>query len=106
MRAGLLTELQDIQEQLQRIELIHARHLQVFALEGLEPSAALPVHNMFFKQYFKEAFTYLNRAQRNSYQLIHASLENLNRKNEELARFTEEAYKEFLMASNGKPSFM
>lgn len=97
LRAGLLTELQDIQDQLQRVVLIHTRQLQIFALKGMEPSAALPVQNMFFKQYFKEAFSHLNREQRISYQLIHSALENLNKKNEELAKFTEEAYKDLRM---------
>ena len=60
----------------------------------MEPSAALPVPNMFYKQYFKEAFSHLNREQRISYQLIHASLENLNKQNESLAKFFEESYKD------------
>lgn len=94
LKVGLLTELEDIQDQLQRVVLIHARQLQVFALKGMEPTAALPIPNMFFKQYFKEAFSHLNRSQRISYQLIHSSLENLNKKNEDLAKFTEESYKD------------
>lgn len=80
LRAALLTELEDIQDQLQRVITIHSRQLQIFGLQGMEPSAALPIHNMFFRQYFKEAFAHLNRAQRISYQLIHATLEDLNRK--------------------------
>ena len=92
LRAGLLTELEDIQDQLQRVVMIHSRQLQIFAYEGMEPVAALPVHNMFFKQYFKEAFLHLNRTQRISYQLIHANLEDLNKKNEDLAKFAEESY--------------
>ncbi len=91
LRVGLLTELQDIQDQLQGVLLIHNRQLQVYSLKGLEPTASLPVQNMFFKQYFKEAFSHLNREQRISYQLIHASLDNLNKKNEELAKFAEDA---------------
>lgn len=94
LRSGLLTELEDIQDQLQRVVMIHARQLQIFALKGMEPTAALPVHNMFFKQYFKEAFSHLTRSQRISYQLIHASLESLNKKNEDLAKFAEESYKD------------
>lgn len=94
LRAGLLTELEDIQDQLQRVVLIHSRQLQIFAHKGMEPTAALPVQNMFFKQYFKEAFSHLNRSQRISYQLIHASLDNLNKKNEDLATFAEESYKD------------
>lgn len=94
LRAGLLTELEDIQDQLRRVIMIHGRQLQIFALKGMELNAALPVLNMFFKQYFKEAFSHLNRSQRLSYQLIHSSLENLNKMNEGLAKFAEESYKD------------
>ncbi|MFM0231080.1 hypothetical protein [Paraburkholderia sediminicola] len=94
MRAGLLTELEDIENQLQRVAMIHTRQLQIFALKGMEPTAALPVQNMFFKQYFKEAFSHLNRSQRVSYQLIHSSLDNLNKMQEGLAKFAEESYNE------------
>lgn len=93
LKAGLLTELEDIQDQLQRVVLIHRRQLQIFALKGMEPTSALPIPNLFFNQYFKEGFSHLNRSQRISYQLIHASLENLNKKNGDLAKFAEEAYK-------------
>lgn len=91
---GLLTELEDIQDQLQRVLMIHSRQLQIFALNGIEPTVALPVQNMFFRQYFKDAFSHLNRSQRISYQLIHASLESLNKKNENLAEFVEESFKD------------
>lgn len=94
LRAGLLTELEDIQDQLQRVVMTHSRQLQIFALKGMEPTSALPVQNMFFRQYFKEVFSHLNRSQRISYQLIHAKLENLNKKNEDLGKFWEESYKD------------
>ncbi|MGH8830459.1 MAG: hypothetical protein ACREXV_05130 [Polaromonas sp.] len=102
LRSGLVTELEDIQDQLQRVILIHSRHLQIFALKGMEPASALPIQNMFFKQYFKEAFSRLNREQRISYQLIHASLENLNKKNEDLAKFAEDAYKDLRLSPDEK----
>ncbi len=101
LRAGLLTELYDIQDQLQRVILLHHRQLQIFALRGMEPSAALPIQNMFFKQYFKDAFSHLNREQRISYQLIHASLESLNNQNEQLADFFAETYKDLRMSPDG-----
>jgi hypothetical protein len=94
LRQGLLTELEDIQDQLRRVIHIHSRQLQVFALQGIEPTASLPIQNMFFKQYYKEAFSHLKREQRLSYQLIHASLDHLNKKNEDLAKFSEEVHKE------------
>ena len=102
LRAGLLTELEDIKDQLKRVLIIHGRQLQIFALKGFEPTAALPIPNMFFKQYFKEAFSHLNRSQRISYQLIHASLEALNKKNEDLAKFAEQFYKDIKIAPDDK----
>jgi hypothetical protein len=97
-----LTELEDIQDQLQRVVMIHSRQLQIFALKGMEPTAPLPVQNMFFKQFFKEAVSHLNRSQRISYQLIHASLESLNKKNEDLSEFAEESYKDLRTAPDDK----
>jgi len=102
LRTGLLAELEDIQDQLQRVVLIHNRQLQISALKGMEPTAVLPVHNLFFRQYFKEAFSHLNRSQRISYQLIHASLENLNKKNDDLAKFAEESYRALRTAPDDK----
>ncbi|MEO0014935.1 MAG: hypothetical protein RLZZ535_3324 [Cyanobacteriota bacterium] len=102
LKAELLTELEDIQDQLQRVLMIHGRQLQIFALKGMEPTAALPVQNMFFKQYFKDAFSHLNRSQRISYQLIHTNLENLNKKNQDLANFAQESYDEIKIEPHGQ----
>ncbi|MDD1619856.1 MAG: hypothetical protein LUQ11_00130 [Methylococcaceae bacterium] len=100
LKAGLLTELEDIQNQIQRVLLIHKRQIQIFAIKGMEPTAALPIPNMFFRQYFKDAFPHLNRSQRISFQLIHANLEYLNKKNEDLAKFAEESYKDIRTKSD------
>jgi hypothetical protein len=99
-RKGLLLELQDIHDQLRRVIMIHSRQIQIFSIDGLEPTAALPVENMFYRQHFKDAFSNLNAHQRISYQLIHASLENLNKQNEELANFSREAYKELCFSTD------
>jgi hypothetical protein len=64
LRAGLLSELEDIQDQLQRVVLLHSRQLQICAIGGMEPTAAFPINNLFFKQYYKDVFSRLNRAQR------------------------------------------
>ena len=92
---GLLTELDDIYEQLHRVELIHHRQLQIYALGGIEGSASLPIQNTFFKQYYKEAFRYLSRSQRISYQLIHASLDALNDANMKLHDFNRQIIDEY-----------
>lgn len=102
LRTGLLTELEDIQNQLQRVELIHVRQLQIFAHKGMEPTASLPIQNLFFKHYYKDVFPYLSREQRISYQLIHASLDNLNQNNVELAKFFTEANKNLKLLPDEK----
>jgi hypothetical protein len=90
LRQGLLYELKDIDAQLERILHIHARQIQIYALRGVEPCAALPAPNMFFHQYFRDAFPYLNREQRLSYQLVHSSIDALNAKNERLGQWIED----------------
>lgn len=95
---GLIIELLDIQNQLQRIRVSGARQLQVASLKGMEPSSSLPIANMFYTQYFKDAFAHLNQEQRISYQLIHSSLENLNTSNISLIQFFEESYKDLCIS--------
>lgn len=90
LKDGLLTELQDVKDILQRSVNIYGRSLQISAKQGIDPTTALPVPNMYFQHYFKQAFSSLNREQRISYQLIHALLDSLNKKNEELGKFFEE----------------
>jgi hypothetical protein len=93
LKRGLLHELEDINEQIDRIALIYERKIQIHSHKGIEPSVSIEIHNYFFKQYYKEVFSRLNRAQRLSYQLIHGCLDSLNQKNEELKKFIVETYK-------------
>ncbi|MGR8981095.1 MAG: hypothetical protein ACU84H_13515 [Gammaproteobacteria bacterium] len=97
---GLLNELEDINDQLNRVIKIHSRQLQIFSLKGMEAITSLPIQNFFFKHYFKDAFPHLNREQRISYQLIHASLEELNRKNEDLYKFVDQYHSEVILSPN------
>lgn len=93
LRAGLLTELEDIDAQLQRVVVMHSRQLQIYANKGIEPAVSILIENMFFRQYFKEAFAHLNREQRISYQLIHSTLDTFNKKSEAIGSFLEEFHK-------------
>lgn len=68
--------------------MAHARQIQIYALGGIEGTAQLPIFNTYFKHSFKEAFSHLSRSQRISYQLIHATADVLNEKNQELTTFT------------------
>ncbi len=86
LKTGLFEELCDLDDQLRRVVLIHARQIQFYALKGIEANASLPLQNMFFRQYYKESFSHLNRSQRLSYQLIHSLVENLNEQEKELAQ--------------------
>jgi len=100
LKAGLLTELEDIEAQLQGVVVMHSRHLQIYANKGMEPAVPIPIHNMFFRQYFKEAFSHLNREQRISYQLIHSTLDSLNAKHGVLEKLLEEFHKEHTASPN------
>lgn len=91
---GLHEELQDIQHELKRVTVHHHRNLQALANNFVLPGTTAPIYNLFFTQGFKDAFTHLNREQRLSYQLIHASLLNINNQNKELGKFIEDSYKE------------
>jgi len=106
LRLGLETELEDIKAQLDRVLLIHQRHLQVFALKGMEPSSSLPLQNLFFKQYYKEAFSHLNREQRISYQLIHAQLDHLNTLTAHLTEHYSAFFKEHKTSPDDKKTLV
>jgi hypothetical protein len=82
-KRALLKELEDIREQLFRNKLGYARQLQIYANQGLEPAAPGIVHNLFFREYFKQVFSRLNREQRLSYQLIHGMVDSINAGNVE-----------------------
>lgn len=96
LKKGLEQELEDIADQMRRVELIYTGHLQVFAANGIDPSSTIPIPNHFFKHHYKDIFSRLNHSQRLSYQLIHASLELFNAQNEAFIKFTEEAYRKHL----------
>ena len=95
LTGGLITELEDIYKQLDRVVLITHREMQICANEGIGTGASLPIHNTFFRQYFKEAFSHLNREQRISYQLIHSTLDALNKRNEALEKILDDFHKEY-----------
>jgi hypothetical protein len=92
LKNGLLIELEDIRAQLERMQLQNKRNLQFYALEGIPNEGSLPIHNLFFRQYFKDVFGKLNHVQRLSYQLIHSHLDTLNQQQEGLVTFLEKNY--------------
>lgn len=92
LKNGLLIELEDIRAQLERMQLHNKRNLQFYALKGVPSEGFLSIHNLFFRQYFKDVFGKLNREQRISYQLIHSLLDSLNQQSASLESFLEKNY--------------
>ena len=92
LKDGLLIELEDIQAQLGSLRLYNNRSLQLFGAKALGNEKHPPIHNLFFKHYFKDVFGNLNREQRISYQLIHSHLDHLNQEQVALVSFYEKNY--------------
>jgi hypothetical protein len=88
LKKGLLQELEDVYEELLGTKLGYGRSLQHYALNGIEPVTPQKLSNLFFKQYYKDVFSKLNREQRLSYQLIHQTIDSLNASREALEKFT------------------
>jgi hypothetical protein len=96
LRIGVMEELGDLQLQIERTLLITQRQLQVHANNGIDPqSFALPLSNLFFKTYFKDVFNKLNREQRNSLQMINATVDSLNEQNEDLIETAQKLRADF-----------
>lgn len=92
LKNGLLIELEDIRAQLDRLQLQNKRNLHFYALKGIPNEGSLPIHNLFFRQYFKDVFGKLNHDQRISYQLIHSLLDTLNQQQAAMVTFLEKNY--------------
>lgn len=99
IKRGLVQELLDLQLQMQPVVMLYTRHLQIYALGGVDPNGHLPISNAFFKQYYKDVMLYLNSAERRSFQLIHAGIDTLNREGDDFIRFTKELYMDLKEAS-------
>lgn len=92
-RRGLVTELGDIAEELRRMVMIYRKHLQMYAVGAMDASIPMPMSNLYFRQYYKDAIHRLNRAQRMSYQLIHNWVSSLNAQNEEFGASSDKLYR-------------
>jgi hypothetical protein len=92
LKNGLLIELEDIRAQLERMQLQNKRNLHFYALNGVPNEGSLPIHNLFFRQHFKDVFGKLNHVQRLSYQLIHSFLDALNQQQAGMTAFLEKNY--------------
>ena len=75
----MLQELEDMSGQLARLELSLRRQLHIAALGGVEASSEVRLFNLYFQNYYKDAFKRLSNSQRLSYQLIHGLVDAFNR---------------------------
>lgn len=78
IRRGLLQELEELSEELNRNSLYYARQLQIYALRGIGDDIPLFLSNHIFKNYYKDAVLSLNQAQRISLQMIHSYVDVIN----------------------------
>ncbi len=97
-RRGLLQELEDIDEQIIRNVFLHQRQLQIAAKGGMGPDAPLPIAAPLFEETFKNAATLLNREQRLSYSLIHATVVAYNEHNKNTYELYAETEREIAVA--------
>jgi hypothetical protein len=103
IKEGLGDELLDLKKQLQPVLALYERQLGVFAHGGVDRGYHLPISNVFFKQYYKDVMLDLTGDQRRSYQLIHASIDELNRMGDDLVKLVNEIFPE-LMSTKDKGS--
>ena len=89
LRHGLITELEDLREDLRRVTLFHMHQLQYFAHGRISFNTVTPITHLFFQTYYKDIFARLNRAQRISYQHTHAAIDVVNARNEEMATYLD-----------------
>src|SRR5262245_46150678 len=97
---GLEDELEDLKPQLKRLLLIYQRKIQFYAIMGVETSVPVSINNYYFKHFYKDVFSSLNRDQRISYQLIHSSIDAFNQGNQDLIRLIKDNLKDHHESSN------
>jgi len=78
IKKALLMELSDIKIHLQRICAATERNLQIFAIDGIEPSVSTKISHRMFELKYPDVFVQLSHAQRNSYETTHAAVEAVN----------------------------
>ncbi|KAB7672701.1 Uncharacterised protein [Plesiomonas shigelloides] len=74
----LIEELDEINDHVDRTLLIYTRNLQIIALNGISTTTPITITANIFKHHYKDAVLGLNKAQRQSYQLIYSQVEAIN----------------------------
>lgn len=91
----LREELKDLEVETTRILYSYARALQLYALNGIEPSAVVGLSNPIYTSYYKDALLALRQKQRISLQLIHGLVAVHNKTLERYQDRNEEVIKDF-----------
>ncbi len=77
-----------------KLQLQLARALQIYSLNGVEPSIPLKLTHPIYTNFYKDICHKLSREQRRSFELIHESInsfnENLDKQKELIDLFTKE----------------
>ena len=78
IRKALLTELEDLQQQLEMLEQFYVQELQLVVHETVYPELPIRLANPIYIKHYTDVFLKLNYEQRNSYQTIHGLIERMN----------------------------
>jgi hypothetical protein len=70
--------IEDIKVRLQEVCLSDERSIQIYALNGIEPSIVLPLNHFIFNKHYADTSIHLRASQRKSYELIHGYVEAIN----------------------------
>jgi sRNA-binding regulator protein Hfq len=78
LEEALIEELEDIQNRLFNIRRSYERSIQIYALNGIEMNAQLPIPNKIYEKYFVDVALKLGSSQRMSFSLIHGYVDVVN----------------------------
>jgi sRNA-binding regulator protein Hfq len=78
LERALVEELEDIHDRLSNIRRSYERSIQIYALNGIEMSAQLPIPHKIYDKYFVDIALKLGASQRKSFSLIHGYVEAIN----------------------------
>lgn len=79
LKAALIEELEDIKHRLREINFSYARALQIFALNGIEPTAQIHLSNKIYEKHYVDVALSLGASQRRSFSLVHGYVDSVNR---------------------------
>jgi hypothetical protein len=102
IRQCLLEELDELQCELERVLMVYARQLQIYALQGVDNASPAQLSNHIFRNHYKDAVLSLNKNQRISIQLIHTLIDSVNTGIQSNSKITSEIQEKYML--KGKES--